>query len=118
MREHAQKHAMKVEVVERVRQHLPGRVCTDAAAVQIAPADQQMYLRPTMDSIDPREADETNGLRLVIDENRAPNIRAAPAQIVVEPRLVDIFGDVSRRCTEPVDEIAILPPSIDDWNIL
>ena len=43
---------------------------------------------------------------------------AAPPQIILEPRMIHVFRDVPRRRSKAVDEIAILPPAIDDRDVL
>ena len=42
MCQHAQEHAMKVQVAERVTEHLPRGLGPEAAAVEVAPPDQQV----------------------------------------------------------------------------
>src|SRR5205085_4607919 len=86
--------------------------------VQIPPTDHEMELGAAVDRIDTGQADEADGIRFSINENRAADVAAAPAQVVIEPRLIDFFGDVSSGRSEAIDKIPILPPSIDDRNVL
>ena len=59
---------MQIQIVERVAQHLPGRIGPDALAVEIAPADEQVQLGATMDGIDARQADEPDRVGFALDQ--------------------------------------------------
>ena len=108
---------MQIQIVERVTQHLLGRVGADPPAVKIAPADEQVQLGTTMDAIDACQADKPDRVRFAFYQNRTANVDAAPPQVLVEPLMVHFLGDVPRGSAEAVNEIAILPPAVDERDV-
>src|SRR5215472_2302412 len=77
-----------------------------------------MHLGAPVYAVNGRQADEADRFGFAVDKNGAADIGPTAAQVILEPRLVDVFRDVPGGSAEPVDKIAILPPAIDDRNIL
>jgi hypothetical protein len=109
---------MQVQVVEPMSEHSACRLCAKPTAVQVTSPDQQVEFPATVHGIDAGQADEPDRIRCPFEQDRAPHVDAAPPQVLVEPRVIDLFGDVTSRRAEAIYQIAVLPPAIDHGDVI
>src|SRR5438477_2016450 len=79
--------AMQIQIVKSVTNHFACRVCADTAPMLGAIAEQDVIFRMLVHRIDADQARQADELGLIIGADRAPDVRAAPLEVRLEPAL-------------------------------